>query len=73
MFAPSSEAVNAVRDWLVQSGVEARRIRQSTNKGWLALEIPAWQAEDLFLTEYYEHVNDKAGRVKIGSDEYALT
>ena len=45
-------------------------IVHSENKGWLALDIPAWKAEELFQTEYYEHVHDKSGKVKLGSDEY---
>jgi subtilase family serine protease len=70
MFAPSEETVQAVRDWLVASGIEESAIVHSENKGWLALDIPTWQAEDLFNTEYHEHVHSNSGQVRVGCDEY---
>jgi tripeptidyl-peptidase-1 len=71
MFAPSEESVQAVREWLVTSGIEDDAIVHSDNKGWLAFDIPAWQAEDLFQTEYHEHVHSTSGQVRVGCDEYA--
>jgi len=69
MFAPSEEAVEAVRNWLISFGVEEGTIVHSENKGWIALDIPCKQAEELFDTEYYEHVHETSGHVRIGSDE----
>lgn len=69
MFAPSEESVQTVRDWLVASGIEAHSILHTENRGWLALDIPVWQAEDLFKTEYYEHEHASSGKVKVGCDE----
>lgn len=60
-----------MRDWLVASGIEDSAIVHSDNKGWLAFDIPAWQAEDLFQTEYHEHVHATSGQVRVGCDEYA--
>jgi tripeptidyl-peptidase-1 len=71
MFAPSEDAVQEVRDWLVASGIDMTSIVHSDNKGWFALDIPTWQAEGLFQTEYHEHVHSASGNVKIGCDEYA--
>ncbi|TVY16819.1 Aorsin [Lachnellula arida] len=70
MFAPSKETVEIVREWLVSAGIEDESIVHSDNKGWIALNIPASQAEDLFKTEYHEHVHSTSGKVRIGSDEY---
>ncbi|TVY86452.1 Aorsin, partial [Lachnellula willkommii] len=70
MFAPSKETVEMVREWLVSTGIEDESIVHSDNKGWIALNIPASQAEDLFKTEYHEHVHSTSGKVRIGSDEY---
>ena len=70
MFAPAEEVVQAVRNWLVSSGIEDTEIVHSDNKGWLAFDIPAWQAENLFQTEYHEHEHSESGKVKIGCDEY---
>ncbi|KAF4625037.1 hypothetical protein G7Y89_g13133 [Cudoniella acicularis] len=72
MFAPSEEAMQEVRNWLISSGVKENSIVHSDNKGWLALDIPVWQAEEIFQTEYHEHVHSSSGKVKIGSDEYYL-
>lgn len=61
-----------MRDWLVASGIEDSAIVYSDNKGWLAFDIPAWQAENLFQTEYHEHVHAASGQVRVGCDEYAV-
>lgn len=72
MFAPSQDTVQSVRAWLVGSGIEDNIIVHSDNKGWLAFDIPAWQAEEIFQAEYHEHVHANSGGVRIGCDEYAL-
>ena len=41
LFKPSAATVKAVRDWLVESGVNAKTISQSTNKGWLQFDAKA--------------------------------
>ncbi len=69
MYAPSEDSVQAVREWLITSGVNSEIIVHSENKGWIALDIPAWQAEQLFHTEYYEHIHSTSGMVRVGSDE----
>jgi tripeptidyl-peptidase-1 len=69
MFAPSTSVVQEVRDWLVSSGVADTVIVHSENKGWLAFDIPAWKAEELFHTEYHEHFHSASGKVTVGSDE----
>ena len=70
LFAPTEETVTAVKEWLIFAGVDANSITGYENKGWLAIDMPAWQAEDLLSTEYYEH--DSKDGVRIGSDEYSL-
>ncbi|KAN0106727.1 putative Tripeptidyl-peptidase sed1 [Hyaloscypha variabilis] len=72
MFAPSEEAVQSVRAWLVAAGIEDDAIVHSDNKGWLAFDIPAWQAEDLFQTEYHEHIHSTSQQIRVGCDEYSL-
>jgi tripeptidyl-peptidase-1 len=70
IFAPAESTVQAVRDWLVASGVEDALIVHTDNKGWLAFDIPTWQAEEIFQTEYHEHVHADTGNVRVGCDEY---
>jgi tripeptidyl-peptidase-1 len=73
MFSPSEDAVQTVREWLVSAGIQDTSIVHSDNKGWLALDIPAWQAEDIFKTEYHEHIHSDSGNVRVGCDECELT
>lgn len=70
MFSPSQDTIETVRAWLVASGIEDNVIVHSDNKGWLAFDIPAWQAEEIFQTEYHEHVHANSGGVRVGCDEY---
>lgn len=69
MFAPAEEAVEAVRNWLIDSGINRSSIVHSDNKAWLAMDIPARKAESLFQTEYHEHVHSDTGSVRVGCDE----
>jgi tripeptidyl-peptidase-1 len=72
IFAPAEETVDAVRNWLLDSGlIQESDIIQYENKGWLAIDMPAEHAESLFGTEYYEH-EDNNGDIRIGCDEYYL-
>ena len=58
-FAPSTETADAVRNWLISSGISEDRIAHSDNKGWFALNASVYEAEDLLKTEYhrYEHAD----------------
>lgn len=69
MFAPSEEAVEAVRGWLASSGIHDSRVVHSDNKGWLAFDAYGHEAESLFLAKFYEHENSRTGNVRIGCDE----
>jgi tripeptidyl-peptidase-1 len=69
-FAPAEETVQAVREWLQNSGIEDSRIVHSDNKGWLAFDATVEEAENLLLTEYYEHEHRHSSNVRIGCGEY---
>lgn len=55
LFAPNEETLAAVKEWLIFAGVDASSTKGYVKKGWLAIDMPAWQAEDPLSTEYYEH------------------
>lgn len=55
LFAPSPDVVSAVYGWLLDAGLDKSIIAHSDNKGWLAANIPAQDAERLFQTELYEY------------------
>ncbi|KAI0120716.1 peptidase S8/S53 domain-containing protein [Xylariales sp. AK1849] len=70
LFAPAEETVSAVRDWLIQSGVNESRIMPYENKGWLGVDMPVKEAEALFLTQYHEY--ERQGSLRLGCDEYSV-
>lgn len=71
MFAPAKESVDAVKAWLLGSGIAEEDVVHYHNKGWLAIDMPASHAEELFGAEYHEH--DLAeDNMRIGCDEYYL-
>ncbi|KAH7336258.1 putative Tripeptidyl-peptidase sed1 [Rhexocercosporidium sp. MPI-PUGE-AT-0058] len=66
------DSPNFGKHWTAEQVHDMRTPYHSDNKGWIAIDMPAWQAEDLFHTEYYEHVHSSSGAVRVGSDEYYL-
>ncbi|KAK4897639.1 hypothetical protein LTR27_004785 [Elasticomyces elasticus] len=63
LFAPSAVSVEAVRDWLVESGVPPANIAHSDSKGWLAVDMTAAHAERLLESELYEFEHLKTGHI----------
>ncbi|KAK3357858.1 peptidase S8/S53 domain-containing protein [Lasiosphaeria hispida] len=55
MFAPSDEAVDAVRAWLVGAGFAADSISLSANKQWVQFDAHAADVEDLLATNFFEY------------------
>ncbi|KUL81357.1 hypothetical protein ZTR_10624 [Talaromyces verruculosus] len=72
IFAPAEETVDAVKNWLLGSGLFGEdEIMHYENKGWLAIDMPAKHAESLLGTHFYE-VESPNGDVRIGCEEYHL-
>ncbi|KAF2159582.1 hypothetical protein M409DRAFT_29901 [Zasmidium cellare ATCC 36951] len=72
LFAPSQHSIESVRDWLIQSGINETAIAHSDNRGWIAADVPAGIAEDIFRAQLYEYESVKTGSVRIGCHEYRL-
>lgn len=70
IFAPSEDTIRTVKDWLLNSGIQEDEVLHYTNKGWLAVDMPAHHAEKLFATEYYEH--ELSDSIRVGCDSYHL-
>ncbi|KAF8990974.1 peptidase S8/S53 domain-containing protein [Cyathus striatus] len=64
-FAPSRESLEAVRDWLLSSGLPEDRIRTSGSKNWVEVEVTVEEAENLLKTEYHVYGHD-SGTQHIG-------
>ena len=60
-FAPTDETVDAVRNWLVASGIGEDRIALGRTKGWIRVDVTVEEAEQLMHTEYnvYTHISGK--------------
>lgn len=58
----------------MDSGVDASSIMHYENKGWLALNLSASNAEKLFKTEYFEfeYKGRQSDGIKVGCAEYHL-
>ncbi|KAG0699469.1 peptidase S8/S53 domain-containing protein [Suillus ampliporus] len=70
-FAPSTESVETVRSWLIESGVEPHRVKLSPTKGWLEVDSTVEEAENLLLADY--HVYDhETGTKHIACESYHL-
>ncbi|KAI1740761.1 subtilisin-like protein [Xylaria scruposa] len=52
-FAPKTESVDTVRDWLQNSGISAERITLSANKQWIQFDAKASEVEDLLFADFY--------------------
>lgn len=71
-FRPSQQTEEEVREWLVRSGIPAKRISHSDNKGWFAFYATAEEAEKLLYTEFHEYEDSVTGGVIPACDEYHL-
>lgn len=64
--------MQSVKDWLISAGIDSSRIVHSDNKGWLAFDATAQEAENLLLAEYYEHEHVRSEGLRVGCDAYHL-
>jgi tripeptidyl-peptidase-1 len=71
-FRPSQDTESEVRDWLVESGIPAKRIIHSDNKGWFAFYATTQEAENLLHAEYYEYQDSVTGAIAPGCEAYHL-
>jgi len=71
LFAPAAYSIEAVKNWLLSSGIKHDDILHYENKGWLAINnLPASKAEELFRAEYYEYDTESGPR--LGCEHYYL-
>ena len=69
-YAPSPVAVESVRSWLVTYlGKNHDEVVQSFNQGWIAVNLPASQAEALMRTEYYEYFDPEDQTTRLGCEQ----
>ena len=69
-FAPKQESVDAVTEWLTNSGVAPERISGSQSLGWLKFDATVAEAEELLKTKYYLHKHIVTGKPHVACSEY---
>lgn len=65
-FAPSHNTIEAVANWLADSGISRDRLRLSLNKGWIEVNATVAETEDLLNTEYHVY-SHPSGDEQLGS------
>ncbi|EGO26346.1 hypothetical protein SERLADRAFT_436157 [Serpula lacrymans var. lacrymans S7.9] len=70
-FAPSHDSIQAIRSWLMQSGLEPERIKLSSTKGWITIEATTEEAEDLLQADYHVFKHD-TGKEHVACESYHL-
>ena len=58
-FAPASETVDRVREWLRNEGIAAERVKLSPSRGWIEVSnATVREVEELLGTEYHIFTHD---------------
>ncbi|KAM6481931.1 putative alkaline serine protease AorO [Trichoderma sp. SZMC 28011] len=72
LFAPANESINAVKSWLVASGISSGAIKIPKSKGWLYFDATVAQLEAALETEYHVYNHLSSGSSHFGTHEYSL-
>ncbi|KAH8811080.1 putative protease S8 tripeptidyl peptidase I [Xylogone sp. PMI_703] len=72
LFQPSRESVDKVREWLHDSGIDTKRHKVSTGRGWLKFDASVEELESLLATEYHIFRHSHTEEDHIGCNEYHL-
>ncbi|KAK4663786.1 uncharacterized protein QC763_502840 [Podospora pseudopauciseta] len=69
-FAPGTQAVGEVKQWLKASGVEERRLGLSGNKQWIQFDAPVQEVEKLLFARFHVYEHPESGVTNIACSEY---
>ncbi|KAI0123235.1 peptidase S8/S53 domain-containing protein [Xylariales sp. AK1849] len=69
MFAPTTVAVEAVKDWLVGAGCTAE-VSLSPNRQWIQFDAEARWVEELLFADFFEYEHRFSGIKTIAVKEY---
>ncbi|KAL9599924.1 MAG: hypothetical protein Q9219_003486 [cf. Caloplaca sp. 3 TL-2023] len=70
-FAPNPETIDAVGQWLTESGIEHSRIELSSGKNWMMFNASIGEVEQLLQTKYHYYTH-ASGQGHIACDEYSV-
>ncbi|KAH8798638.1 peptidase S8/S53 domain-containing protein [Xylogone sp. PMI_703] len=71
-FSPTQESIEAIREWLIGSGIAENRIIHSIGYEWIHFNATIQEAEELFQTEYHLFEHGLELRNTVGCDEYKV-
>ncbi|KAJ3481543.1 hypothetical protein NLG97_g7795 [Lecanicillium saksenae] len=72
IFAPEQSTIDAVKNWLVSSGIPESSISSPKSKGWLDFKTTVGTLESLLKTSYNMYENTKTSATYLGADNYHL-
>lgn len=72
LFAADDKNIEAVKNWLVKSGIDAKDINVSPTKNWINVHAPVEKIQKAIKARYHVYRNNISGDDHIGTDEYSL-
>ena len=69
-FSPTEETLDAVREWLTQSGIDTERHITSPNRGHIQFRANVSEIEELLATEYHLWEHADTGDVTLSCEQY---
>lgn len=72
VFSPPHESIEAIREWLIGSGISEDRINHSLGYEWIHFEATVQEAEELLQTEYHVFQHELELRSTVACDEYVV-
>ncbi|KAF8576122.1 subtilisin-like protein [Ramaria rubella] len=70
-FAPSTDTIDTVREWLHSAGFDSERVKLSASKGWLQLNASVAEVERLLEAEYHVY-GHQSGAEHIACNSYSV-
>jgi len=71
-FAPSSDSVAAVNNWLLSAGFTSSQLSGSVSMGWVNINTTFAQAESLLDAEYHVYEHSRSGAQQVATKSYSL-
>ncbi|KUJ19485.1 subtilisin-like protein [Mollisia scopiformis] len=71
-FAPSPATIEAVKSWLIESGIEQERHKLSNSLSWIRFNVTVEEAESLLKTEYSIYENTNTGKEHLACEDYSV-
>jgi tripeptidyl-peptidase-1 len=67
-FKPTTQTIEEVVRWLVDSGIPHDRLALSINRGWIHFNATTAEVEELLKTEYYVFTHEDSGVEQISAN-----